>query len=181
VRSVKNEREVALSRCHEPRVEECELLVQQFGLRCDVVRESAGRRRESLEDRLGSDLGDVVEHLPKLGFGIQLSRANGQAYGTFSERSPHGDPDSPDMLLRLEPPGRLRFVVEAEELACRIQRNVLGAIDPEDVRAVFLESDQLAIALDAQRRVRKRADRERAEGITPVISDWGLDARHVTR
>ena len=45
------------------------------------------------------------------------------------------------MLLRLEPPGRLRFVVEAEELASRIQRNVLGPIDAEDVCAVFLDGD----------------------------------------
>lgn len=181
MRPVQNEREVMFTGCHEPRVKERELLVEELRPCRGVVLEGHGRGREPLEDRFGRHLSDVVEHLAVLRLGVQLSWPDRQGHCARTVRTADRDVEAAYVLSWLEPPTGLRFVIEAEQLAGRLERDSLGAVDPKHVRSVLLDRDAIVIAFEIVRAVRQRADCQRAEDVTAVVSDCGIDGGHVTR
>jgi hypothetical protein len=181
MRPVENQREVTLPGRRESCMKERELLVEQLRFDRGVMLEGDGGRRESLEDRLGRYLGDVVEHLAVLRLGVKLPWTDGEGHRALSVRSANRDANATDVLSWLEPSARVRVVVEAEELARGIQHDSLSTVDPKHVCAVFFEGDPIVFAIEVVFAVRQCADGERAKGVAAVVLDRGLDGAHVTR
>jgi hypothetical protein len=58
---------------------------------------------------------------------------------------------------------------------------LLEPSDPKHISAVLLDGDAIVVALEIVRAAWKRGNCQRAERVTAVISDRGLDRTHVTR